>query len=106
MSSAPVFDSAADADQPESALEPPENSFQLGFSTPTMTQNAIKYAHGNVVLGDATFGTNANKLSLYTCLAIDEFGNVSCTNILLITAQNAAALQSMACSHAKNPARV
>lgn len=75
MSSAPVFDSAADADQPESASEPPENSFQLGFSTPTMTQNAIKYAHGSVVLGDATFGTNANKLSLYTCLAIDEFGN-------------------------------
>ena len=72
---APVFDAAQVDNQPELAAEPADNSFQLGFSTPTMVQNAKKHAHDNVVLCDATFGTNANKLSLYTALAIDDFGN-------------------------------
>ena len=77
MSSAPVFDSAQDpaSDAAQQSSAPPENSFQLGFSTPTMTQNAIQHANDDVVLCDATFGTNANKLSLYTGLAIDDFGN-------------------------------
>lgn len=77
-SSAPIFDSTAktqsDAAQPTAQLEA-DDSFQLGFSTETMTKNAVKYADGNLVLGDATFGTNSNKLSLYTGLAMDSHGN-------------------------------
>ena len=71
----PVFNAAQDDDQPDSATEPPDDSFQLGFSTPRMVQNAIDHADDDVALCDATFGTNSNKLSLYTGLAIDKFGN-------------------------------
>lgn len=78
-SSAPIFDSTAktpsDAAQPTAQSEAPDDSFQLGFSTETMTKNAVQYADGNLVLGDATFGTNSNKLSLYTGLAMDTHGN-------------------------------
>ena len=32
----PVFNAAQDDDQPNSATEPPDDSFQLGFSTPRL----------------------------------------------------------------------
>ncbi|DBB04166.1 TPA: hypothetical protein ACH3X1_013210 [Trebouxia sp. C0004] len=47
----------------------------MGWSTPSMLANFIKYGDGNIVLLDATFGTNHMKMPLYTGLVIDEYGN-------------------------------
>ena len=49
--------------------------FVLGFSTDTMADNAVKYVHERLLLADATFGTNQQKLSLYTALGMDTHGN-------------------------------
>ena len=40
-----------------------------------MLANMVKYGNGNVVLLDATFGTNHMKMPLYTGLVMDDFGN-------------------------------
>ena len=69
---------AAEQSAPTAAQSAPDagsGDFQLGFMSPTMLQNALKYAHNNAVLLDATFGTNHQKLSLYTALAMDAHGN-------------------------------
>ena len=49
--------------------------FVLGFLTDTMADNAVKYVHERLLLADATFGTNQQKLSLYTALCMDTHGN-------------------------------
>ena len=47
----------------------------MGWTTPLLLRNLIKYGKGNALLLDATFGTNHLKMPLYTGLVIDEFGN-------------------------------
>ena len=42
---------------------------------PHMQDNLLKYDKGNIILLDATFGTNHMKMPLYTGLVIDGFGN-------------------------------
>ena len=40
-----------------------------------MRANLLKYGKNNIVLVDATFGTNHEKMPLYTGLVMDAFGN-------------------------------
>ena len=63
-------------DQPASSAEHQVSQrFVLGWTTPAMLANMVKYGNGNVVLLDATFGTNHMKMPLYTGLVMDDFGN-------------------------------
>ena len=49
--------------------------FVMGWMTPFMKDNLLKHGNNNIILLDATFGTNHMKMPLYTALVIDEFGN-------------------------------
>ena len=49
--------------------------FVMGWMTPFMKDNLLKHGSNNIILLDATFGTNHMKMPLYTGLVIDEFGN-------------------------------
>jgi len=49
--------------------------FVMGWMTPFMKDNLLKHGNNNIILLDATFGTNHMKMPLYTGLVIDEFGN-------------------------------
>ncbi|KAL3162636.1 hypothetical protein ABBQ38_008682 [Trebouxia sp. C0009 RCD-2024] len=40
-----------------------------------MLANMLKYGNNNLILLDATFGTNHMKMPLYTGLVMDAFGN-------------------------------
>ena len=50
-------------------------NFMLGFQTQTQSDMAIKYVDKDIMLMDATFGTNQREMALYTALGIDNFGN-------------------------------
>ena len=47
----------------------------LGFQTQTQSDMAIKHVDKDIMLMDATFGTNQREMALYTALGIDNFGN-------------------------------
>ncbi len=47
----------------------------MKWMTPFMKGTLLKYGNSNIVLLNATFGTNHMKMPLYTGLVIDEFGN-------------------------------
>ena len=47
----------------------------LGWTTPAMLANILLYGNDNVVLLDATVGTNHLKMPLYTGLVMNDFGN-------------------------------
>jgi len=49
--------------------------FVMGWMTLFMKDNLLKHGNNNIILLDATFGTNHMKMPLYTALVIDEFGN-------------------------------
>ncbi len=45
--------------------------FVMGWMTPFMKDNLLKHGNNNIILLDATFGTNHMKMPLYTGLVID-----------------------------------
>ena len=47
----------------------------MGWMTKAMLANTLQYGNNNVVLLDATFGTNHMKMPLYTGLVMVAFGN-------------------------------
>ena len=49
--------------------------FVIGIVTEKMLANLLRYGNGNIILLDATFGTNHMKMPLYTGIVIDEWGN-------------------------------
>lgn len=66
---------AATAQPASSAEHQVSRRFVFGWTTPAMLANILQYGNDNVVLLDATFGTNHMKMPLYTGLVMDDFGN-------------------------------
>ncbi|KAL3144262.1 hypothetical protein ABBQ32_004035 [Trebouxia sp. C0010 RCD-2024] len=59
----------------ESAQSQVSLRFVFGWMTEAMLANMLKYGNNNLILLDATFGTNHMKMPLYTGLVMDAFGN-------------------------------
>lgn len=66
---------AGNASEQPPQMQQPQQKFVMGWATQFMMSNMLKYGNNNIILLDATFGTNHMKMPLYTGLVIDEFGN-------------------------------